>query len=399
MNGLLNRVPEIISSLERQRNAGESNVSLRQTFRDIVSDETLQVEHLFEELKINETFSLQKLAPQTEPELRKAQKDIFKELCLTAVLRGAGMSLSANTQDSRTYQTPEQFRPPVQIGTIEAGFTNDLVAAQNTAPNKSVNVPQIPVQDGVKLKSSSELANTDFTLVATKNKLVTWGKVKGGIKLSDEANRMNISLLQIYFEQLGRQIAATDNANLVKVHNNGDQANLSESAAVIGIGNTSTGLQYIDLLRAFVRMSRMGLTPNAILASEKMTIELLNMLENKQRQNVGSPLLSFVPQTMLPENLPIYTSGNIPQTQFGLVSTGSAYVQETSQALMLETDRDIDAQFNFTVASMERGYWNLRREARLIVDTTLQIDFNKTNGVIETVSGSNFFPAWFAPVF
>lgn len=399
-NQLKNRVPDILRNLRAKRAAGEATANFRDEFRNVITDESLQVENLLHELGINGNSSLDGIKNGSADETTKlAQRGVVKEILLTAVQRGANVKLSAaNIQDRRSYQTPEYIAAPVQQGSIEASFYSELVAVNSPASQKVITVPRIPVQEDMGLKKSSELAKADRTRIVTNSKQVSWSKTKRAIEISDEAVQSHrISLLQIYYEQLGQFIAASLNTDLVNVLTNGDQADLSESAAVIGV-ETANQLKYKDLVRAFVRMIRMGLTPTAIVGSEKMTVDLLDMLENKQRQNVGSPLLSFVPQQRLPENLPIFTSGAMSATQFALVAENAAFAQETSKALTLESDRDIDAQFDLTVASMETGFWNIRREARLIIDTSLQIDFSKTNNIIETTAGSNFFPAWFKPV-
>lgn len=399
-NQLKNKVSEILQNLRAKRAAGVAEANFRGEFRNVITDQSLQVEHLLHELGINGGSSVDGIRNGDSDEVTKrAQLGVVREILLTAVQRGANVRLSAaNVQDRRTYQTPEYIAAPVQQGSIEASFYSELIAVNSPATQNVVTVPRIPVQEDMGLKKSSELAKADRTRIVTNSKQVAWSKTKRAIEISDEAvSRNRISLLQIYYEQLGQFIAASLNTDLVTVLTNGDQADLSESAAVIGI-ETAYQLKYKDLVRAFVRMMRMGLTPTAIVGSEKMTVDLLDMLENKQRQNVGSPLLSFVPQQRLPENLPIYTSGAMSATQFSLVAENAAFAQETSKALTLESDRDIDAQFDLTVASMETGFWNIRREARLVIDTSLQIDFSKTDNVVETTAGSNFFPSWYKPV-
>ncbi len=387
MNGLKNQVPAILESLNSKRKSGDVAANFRSEFRGHIADEKLTVAHLFHELGISAATSLAEIDKRddTDTETKKAQKSLVKEILTNAVNRGAGASLaSAVIQNPATYQTPEYVVAPVQQGSIDMGFYSELVALNSPAPTNVATVPRIPVQSDMGMDKSSEMAKGNRTRIVTNSKTVQWSKTKKVLEMSDEAiKRHRISLLQIYFEQLGMFIASNLNTDLTAVALSGDQSDLSESSAVIGIATANT-LIYKDLVKAFVRMSRLGLTPTAILASEAMTITLLDMLENKQRQNVGSPLLSFTPKQMLPENLPIYTGPNVPTAQFILIAQGSAFAQETSQALMLETDRDIDAQFDFTVASMETGFWNIRREARLTVDTSLAIS-----------GATNDFPSWF----
>ncbi|MCW5959272.1 MAG: hypothetical protein KIS76_03865 [Pyrinomonadaceae bacterium] len=386
--GLKNRVAALVAEANDIRQNGDENGKRQITFREHLeaSCPDAKVEHLLSELDIRGSMRLEDAwAKGTEARL------VVSEMILTAIAKGMGQateSLSIITQGRDTYITPEVILTPIQTGAIQSSFYDRLIAAMEDVNSDSVTVPKIEISDA-KMEKGTEMSRANRGTVTTGKKKVSFEKTQRALEISYEAlRRHSLNFIQIYFEHLGALMSADLNRDLTTVSLNGDQADLSESAAVIGIKSTTEGFKYRDVVRAFVRMGLMGQTPNAILASELMAEEWLDMPEVKNRQT-GTALMNLRLQTPIPADLPVYIAPNMPSTQFQLINTNVAFAELVEQALMIETDKVINGQFYESVASAYIGFMNILRHARITIDTSLQINFG---------TGANYFPSWFKPL-
>ncbi len=386
--GLKNHVAALVAELNQIRKDGDADGKRQITFRELLETKfpDSKVEDLLGELSISGSTILEDAWTRgTEARF------VVAEMIVTAIAKGMGQvpeSLSIITQNRDTYMTPEIILTPITAGAIQAAFYDRLVATTETVNSDSVSVPKINISDA-KMEKGTEMSKANRGTVTTGKKKVAFEKTQKALEISYESlRRHSLNFIQIYFEHLGALMASDLNRDLVTVSINGDQADGSESAAVIGIKDTTSGFAYRDVVRGFVRMGTMGQTPNAIVASELMAEEWLDMPEVKNRQ-LGTALLNLRLQTPIPADLPIYIAPNMPETQFELINTSVAFAELVEQALMIETDKVINGQFHEAVASAYIGFMNILRHARLIIDTSLEINFS---------TGVNYFPSWFKPL-
>lgn len=382
---LKSRVVELVAAANNIRQNGDENGRRSITFREVLEANCpdARVEHLLSELGIYGGTSL-------EDAWNKGQeaKLLVAEMVLTAIAKGAGQaneSLSVIGQQRDTFVTPEVILTPVMTGSVQSAFYDRVIAVTENVPNDTVTVPKVELPDG-NMEKGTEYSKANRGKLKAGSKKVSFEKTLKALEISYEAlRRHSLNYVQIYFEYLGSLMGSDLNRDLVTVSINGDQTDGSESAAVIGIKSTSAGFKYRDAVRGFVRMGLMGQTPDAIITSELMAEEWFDMPEVKNRQT-GSPVLNLRLQTPIPADLPVFIAPNLPSTQFELVNTATAFGQLVEQGLMIETDKFINGQFFETVASAYIGFMNIMRHGRLIIDSSLEINFG---------TGANYFPSWF----
>lgn len=386
--GLKNKVHELVTAANKIRKDGDTEGKRQVTFREMLENtyQDSKVEHLLSELGISGNTTLEDAFEKGEE-----AKLVVCEMILTAIAKGAGQvkkSLSVITQNRETYITPEVILSPIMTGAIQSAFYDRVIATSETVGSDSVTVPRISISEA-KMEKGTEMSKANRGRVITGSKKVAFEKTQKALEISYEAlRRHTLNFIQIYFEHLGALMASDLNRDVVTVGINGDQVDGSESAAVIGVKDTAAGFKYRDVARGFVRMGLMGQTPDAIIASERMAEEWLDMPEVKNRQT-GSAIMNLRLQTPIPADLPLFIAPNMPDSQFMLVNTSVAFAELVEQALMIETDKVINGQFVEAVASAYIGFMNILRHARLLIDTSLQIDFN---------TGANYFPTWFKPL-
>lgn len=286
-------------------------------------------------------------------------------------------------QDSK-WLVPEIFRDAIRKGLRSSPFYNRLIAASETVAQPQVNMPSIEMSDAEPQPMQQGESFSEGT-ISYGNKTVNIEKQGIGIKITDEAVQYtSINLLTIFIQDMGIKLGQKLNNAAIYALINGDQDGGTESAAVIGIENTQTGLIYSDLLYAWIRASRLGRLYNTFIGPERVVNTIMNLTEFKDKQN-GTPQQSLVINEILPSQSQGFVSAQVPADQLILVDPRYALVQLTSSPLAVEGERIVNKQINGTYASITTGFGNIFRDARVIIDRSLQINFQ---------NGTNDFPSW-----
>lgn len=385
--GLNNKIKEIVLQMQTRRKKGE-NVSLRSFMAETYPDAAIG--HLYGEngIEPNRT-TVEDLMNDTENGAY-----LMVEIAREGILRGMGKSqreqlaairrqltqLAAITTDPNFRSiTPEQFLDPIRVGQAEASFYQDLIIQEVPVDNLKPRVPKLDLTNS-KPRKTREGAKIELGTVSYGEKEVTVYEYALGIEFTYNALRYNkINLVPLYFEDLGLRMGAMKNDDLTEISLNGDQADGSESSAVIGVETAGT-LAWTDIVRVFNRMKRMGRIVTAVLASEEMAGVWENLSEVKNR-SVGSPLLANR-RSSIPQNLDVFIGGGMTANQIQFIAPSSAFVQLTAQGVMLETDKIISKRLEEAYVSEAVGFMNFQRTGRLTVDKSLAYS-------------SNGFPTWF----
>lgn len=367
------KIKETILGLDARRREERVGISLRDYVSDTFPDMT--VENLYAENDIDpNTTTLEQLFASDD------KKYLAAEIVRDGILRGMGVSQreqldnaremmvsqGAITYDATRYISPETILDPVQRGNVQASFYQDLIIADLEVSGPTATMPQIQVSDAA-MKERTELSTIETGTVIYGDKQVQIKEVARGLKISYEAlRRHRLNLVSIYYEHLGRLLGSQLNKDAVDTLVLGDQANGSESAAAIGVTNAGT-LAYKDVVRAFIRMSRLGKVPTAIVASEEMANEWLNLPEVKNFQQ-GNPVINSRLKTPIPSQIDVYVGGNLDPDHLMLVDASQSLVKLTELPLLLETDKVISKKLEETYASTSTGFANIQRDSRIIID-------------------------------
>jgi len=286
-------------------------------------------------------------------------------------------------QDSK-WLTPEIFRDAIRKGFRSSPFYNQLVAASVNVAQPQVNMPHIDLSDA-EPQPTEEAENISKGKISYGNKTVSIGKEAIGIDITYEAVQYTtINLMMIFIQDIGVKLGHRLNAKLIEVAINGDQENLSESAAVIGVENIVLGLQYSDILRVWIRGSLLGRFYTSMIANEVMAGKILALAEFKDKQQ-GTTEKSLAVNGTLPSQAKLFVSTKVPDNQIIFVDPNFAFVQLTAMPLMVEGEKIVSKQIDSAYASITTGFANIFREGRVILDESILF-----NG--------NGFPDWMAPV-
>lgn len=296
-------------------------------------------------------------------------------------LRNLTVDKILNTGELSRWMFPEIIRDAIRRGLEYTPFYTKLITGEETIQSTGVTMPLMDyrlvdpnvfrlrdVQEGATIPESEAIIWTE--------KQVTIHKQARGLKQTYESIQFTpINLAAIYFEELGARLGADLDRNLINIAINGDQADGSQSAYVMG-STTGTTLQYIDVARVWTRMKRMFRNSTVMLCSEADALTLLNTSQFQRTIFPGAVPLSGVTlnvSTPLPSYQDIYIHDAVPTGTIVFIDVARSFIQLTAQPLLTESDRIISRQLNETFVSMITGFANIFRDGRLVLSylTTL----------------------------
>lgn len=272
---------------------------------------------------------------------------------------------------------PEIIRDAIRLGLRKNPIWQDLIASEQTLANPQAVVPHwnmseaTPhwVNEGESIKKGA---------VSFGQKTIKVRKLGRGIKITYEvAQYVSVNILSIFLADFGVKFNLGMDALLIDCLLNGEQADASESAPVIGIGVSGlANFVYKDLLRVWIRMARIGRSPYGIIGGEDAALKILDLPEFKTNINGGTqpagvPNSSAISlKTPIPNTSAYYIHGSVPANDQIIVDRSSAVIKYNVQPLLVESDKIVSNQTLETYASLTTGFGILYRDARVVLDAS-----------------------------
>jgi len=287
-------------------------------------------------------------------------------------------------QPNERWLVPEIFREAIRKGLYADPTYRDIITAQESIPQPTQVMPY--VENGViEPEDLREAEDIPFGTITYGSKTVRVYKCGVGFKITYEAVQYcSLSLAALMIEEIGTQLALKLDAKAVIALLNGDQDDGSQSAPIIGVGDTGKGLQYSDEVRVFVRGGMIGRNYTRLLANETGINTLLGLAEHKNPQ-YGKALVDLNVKSQRPRYDGTYPCQIMPANKYLFVDKGKAIVQLTAQPLMVESEKIIQKQLAATVATITTGFAVLFRNGRVVIDQT------------KSYTGNYVFPSWMTP--
>lgn len=299
-------------------------------------------------------------------------------------LNGMTVEKMLNTSEFNRWLFPEIFRDAIMRGLVYTPFHGNLVAVTQSIQGVGVTMPYVDLRDvprsTFQLRDTNEAATiTEAQVLVYREKQVTVKKKARGLKQTYESIAFTpIDLAAMYFQELGTQLGADLDKDLINVAINGDQADFSESAPVIG-ATTAGVLAYADIARAWIRFKRIGRTSSVILASEAdaLTILLMPQFLRTVVPNAQTPSgITINVSTPLPTSQDIFVHNSIPVGKLVMIDRDRAFAQLTAMPLLIESEKIVSRQVQGEYVSIMTGFANIFRDGRMILDYTTTIVTN-----------------------
>jgi hypothetical protein len=280
---------------------------------------------------------------------------------------------------------PEIFRETLRLGLRKSPIYPNIISAEISVPQPTVTMPAFNMSDATPKKVG--IAETiPFGTVSFQSKQVKIGKMGRGIQIPYEIEQyVSVNLVSIWLQDFGIKFGMGIDSMAIDCLINGEQADGSESAAVIGVASAGT-LTYKDILKVWLRMSRLGRMPDTIIGGEDAALLTLDLAEFKRSANNASPEKTLDLKTPLPQRANYFIHGNVPTGDQIILDSGSSLIKLNAQPLLVEQTKEVSNQTKEWYASMTTGFTTMYRDARIILDHT------------QAFSGAGF-PTWMNPTF
>ena len=275
------------------------------------------------------------------------------------------------TMPDQSYRwlVPEIIRSAIDLGIREAPFYPSLIASEQSINGLSAIMPIINPSDAAPARVN-EAETIPVGDVSFGQKTVTLFKIGRGFKLTDEVkNYVSLDVLAIFLRDFGVQLGYAMDTLAMDTLTNGNAANGSEAAPVIGVGNTTDGITYKDLLRIWIRGSRLGRTFTNMIGGEDQALAILDLPEFKLRQN-GTPQATLNLKTPVPNSANFFIHPGVDGKQVMLVDPRFALIKLNAQSLMLESERIVSNQTEATYATLTTGFSKMYQDAAILLDAS-----------------------------
>ena len=274
---------------------------------------------------------------------------------------------------------PEVFRAAVNLGYRAAPIYPNIIAAEEQMKGLTQVMPSINMSDAAP-RYVGEGETIPLGAISYGSKQFKIFKIGRGIKLTDEVvSYSSLNLLSIFLKDFGVKLGHAVDVLAIDTLINGEQVDGSESAPVIGTA-TGTSLVYKDLLKIWIRMGRIGRTPNTLLGGEDMALDTLDLAEFKTPV-FGQPRETLVFHSPIPQKSNFYVHGNIPDDQELIIDPTGGVIKFNGWPLKVESERIVSNQTEAFYVSLQTGFAKLFRDSVIVVDKSVTF-------------ASTGFPSW-----
>lgn len=283
-------------------------------------------------------------------------------------------NIYAMPDQSVRWVVPEIIRAAVLTGVRKAPFYPEIIASEQSVKGLSVTMPYINMSEAEPSKLN-EAETFPLGNISYGQKEVKLFKVGKGIKITDEVkNYVSLDVMSIFMRDFGIQLGYALDTLALDVVINGNKKDGSESAPTIGVG-TAGSISYKDLLRIWIRASRLGRNFNNIIGDENQAIELLDLPEFKERHS-GTTQATLNVKSPVPNSANFWIHPGIPENSLLMLDKSAALIKLNAQALMMETERIVSNQTNAIYASMTTGFSKMFTDSAILLNSEEEFSSN-----------------------
>lgn len=281
-------------------------------------------------------------------------------------------------QEAR-WLVPEIYRSALRLGMRKAPIFSSIIIGEQSVTQTSFKVPHWNMSDATP-EYVGEAETIKKGNVSFGQKTIEIRKMGKGITIPYEVKQyVPINIVGIYLQDFGIKLGMGLDNLAIDCLINGEQLDGSESCAVIGVATVNT-LAYKDLLKVWIRLSRLGRFGNTIIAGENMAIDTLDLDEFKNRKQ-GTTDATLLLKSPVPNSVNYFVHGSVPTNQSIIVDSSSTLIKYNAQPLLVESEKIVSNQTESTYASLTTGFGIVYRDGRIIVDRSIAFS-------------SNGFPTW-----
>ena len=285
-----------------------------------------------------------------------------------------GLNTTGDISSEWRFIIPEMILTAIRVDYEGSSFHNNWIATTQNVTSRDIKMPYIKRGNAVPRKLAQG-ESIPFGTVRFGQKAAELYKVGIGFKLTDElVDQSSIDMLYTFLGEVGIDLSIGADSEALNVLINGEQADSSESAPVIGVGNTTTGFTYKDIKRGASRMERLKRAVTRVLYGEDDGLDIA--LLDQFKGFAGGTKLGQI-NGMMGKILSLQEDVFVmPDDQLMLLSPSRCMAKLRWKGLKTETRRNPQNQEEELFVSDYIGFAILRRDGRLIIDKSIEFASN-----------------------
>lgn len=322
------------------------------------------------------------MAEMVQSELSIDMDVLYEDLGIDPSFDTVQNLLTTPDYDTR-WLVPEIFRDSLRLGYRNAPIWPAITAKEEQVNGLSQILPHLNMSDAApkKLGEGETIPIGTLSYGERSFRIYKFGR---GIKLTDEVRRyVSLDVVSIYLQDFGVKMGQGVDKLAIQTVINGEQRDGSNSSPVIGVIDTTKGIQFRDLLRVWVRMSKMGRYPKVMISGEDMALDLLDLSQFSTKAQ-GKTEYNLNLKTPLPQGADLYINGNMNSNHLTIIDPTVCLLKMNAVPLMVESERIVSNQTSAFYASFTTGFAKLFDDSSIIIDKSLDFD-----------SSGNGFPDFF----
>lgn len=270
---------------------------------------------------------------------------------------------------------PEIIREALLLGYRAAPIWPNIIAAEESTTGLTQIMPHLNMSDATP-RRVGEAETIPVGTISYGQKKFSIYKIGKGIKIPYEVSQYStLNVLKIFLRDFGTKLGHAQDTLAIDCLINGEQADGSETAPVIGVA-TANAKAYKDFLKIWIRMSRMGRLPNTIVAGEDAALDTLDLTEFKTRQASGPLVATINLKTPIPTSMNYFIHGNVPAHQEIILDPSATLIKFNAQPLLVESEKIVSNQTEAFYATLTSGFAKLFRDSAIIMDSSLAFSSN-----------------------
>lgn len=279
-----------------------------------------------------------------------------------------GLNNTTQVPGDYRFIIPELIMAAIRLDYEGASQHTNWISSTVSISQRKVTMPQI-LRGNTGIRKINEAESIPYGTVRFGQKDAKVYKIGTGFKITDEL--IEASTLDMLFEfmgQVGIDMAIGADVEAAGILLNGEQADLSESAPVVGV-TTVNQFKYRDLRKVCARMIRLKYAPQRVITGEDDGIDLTLLEEFKgfAGDTKLGDLQSIlgVPATLIND---VFV---MPSNQIMLLDPRNAMVKLMYRGMKTERRRNPQTQEEEMFVSDYIGFAIKRRDARVVIDKSL----------------------------
>lgn len=265
----------------------------------------------------------------------------------------------------------ERTREALIAGIFSAPIHQQLIVSEEASGTREVSMPMVDLDTNNRAQRVYEGETIPLGTATFTERSVRAKKFGRAIEIPYEMVWFaTLDLVALFMERIGYSVGMEVDSEFCDVLINGDVADTTVmGAGVIGVANTSSGIQYRDLIHYWTWMAQRGIMLDSIIGNTANVEALLDLPEFKERQANGEPAVMLKKNNLnLPSMANMFVKAPLNDAEVIVLDSTRAAVKFNVRPVLTEDQKHIINETHIAKVSFYASIGNMWRDARIVVD-------------------------------